>query len=627
MAIKELANGLSPKCADETEDGGAQEAVGALTTVFRFLRPYLRPHRLSLGLLALGILIETSYDVAFPLSLKYLIDDALYQENRRALVWILIVLGILGTTISCVGVACEYLNARLGATIIRDIRERLFEQLQSVSLQFYSRMKTGEVMSRFSTDLDEVEGAVGWGLWWGLMPLLEVVTAVILMFYLNWQLALAASLIWPLTLIAPRYLSARVVAATYRKKELEADTLSVVQENVGAQALVRAFGLQLISRNWFHQRNVSLAKTSTSVSFLAAMVERLVSTAVILLHLLILGFGAWLTFRKRITIGTLVTFESVFWELSYNIGYVSKFFPEVVQAAGSIRHINDLLEEPRFAETPNTLALPPLEREIVFDDVSFSYRGEGSQLKNVSFRIPCGFSAAIVGPSGSGKSTVLNLLLRLYEPTAGSVKIDGHDLAGVTRESLIAQIAIVFQESVLFNTSFRENIRLGRPDATDIEVEAAARGAEIHDFISSLRQGYETKVGECGNQMSGGQRQRIAIARAIIRNPAILILDEATSALDRSAEAAIIGTLKRLATGRTVIWVTHRLTSVVGADRIFVLDRGQLVEQGTHQELIRRNGMYLELLAQQVVEESSSPTGPQRMSNAPANGLRLAGQA
>ena len=590
---------------DESEDYDADKAVGALGTVITFLRPYFSQYRSSLSLLAIGILIETGYNVAFPLSLKYLIDEALYEEDYDALKWILIVLGVLAVVISTVSILCDYLNSRLGSTVLSDIRHRLFEHLQALSLNFYSRMKVGEVMSRFSTDLGEVEDVVMHAVSWGLLPLLELVTAVGLLFYLNWQLALAAMLIWPLTLLGPRIFSPRAVAATYQKKQLEAETLSVVQENVVAQPVIKAFGLHLIALNWFRQRNQPLARTASHVSFLNAMVERSVNTAVLLLHILILGFGAWLTFHKQMTIGTLVTFESVFWELSYNIGYVSQFIPVTIQAAGSIQHITDLLdEEPHITDAPDAAVLPRLERDITFENVSFSYTGQQWQLKNLSLQIPRGSNVAIVGPSGSGKSTILNLLLRLYEPTRGAVKIDGHDLRAITRESLLAQMAVVFQENILFNTSIRENIRLGNPAATDAEVEDAARAAEIHQFILSLPNGYDTQAGERGALMSGGQRQRIAIARAIIRNPAILILDEATSALDQTTEAAIIGTIQRLARGRTVISVTHRLTSVTRADRIFVLDHGRLAESGTHQELLARNGLYRQLWQRQELPES-----------------------
>jgi ATP-binding cassette subfamily B protein len=562
---------------DEWEEDDEGSESGALRAVFDFLRPYYRRHASSLFLLALGVVAETGYNVVFPLSMKYLIDDALVGRNYAALIRILIVLGVLAVVISGVAIAVEYLNARLAAAVVREIRHALFDRLQSLTMRFYRDNSAGEILSRFSTDLGEVESAVRYWVENLAKPGLELAIAVALLFWLNGPLALAALLIWPLTMAGPRVFSPRAVRATYRKKQLEADTLSVIQENVLAQPVVRVFGLQRVAKSWFKRRSGPLAETSARVNFLTAMVERSVATAVLLLHLVIFGFGAWLAFHKRITIGTLVTFEGVFWDLSYNIGYVSQFLPEAMQAAGSIRHMEELFEEePEIEDKAGASALPRLRREIVFDDVSFGYAEGETHLKRVSFRIASGSKVAIVGPSGSGKSTVLNLLLRLYEPAAGAIRIDGHDLRQVTRESLLGQIGVVFQESFLFHTSMRENIRLGKAGASDEEVEAAARAAEIHEFIVGLPNGYETDAGERGGQMSGGQRQRIAIARALVRDPAILLLDEATSALDPTTEAAILATLRRASEGRTVISVTHRASAAADADLVLRMANGRV---------------------------------------------------
>jgi ATP-binding cassette subfamily B protein len=564
-----------------------EEDESALRTVLRFLRPYYREQRRPLLLLGLCVVAETSYNVAFPLSLKYLIDDALLGENRSALVWILAVLGALAVVIAAVTTFMEFLNAKLAATVVTDIRHRLFAHLQTLPLGFYSGTSSGEVISRFSTDLSEVEETVRNWMGLALIPALEILSATILLFYLSWQLALTALLIWPLTLIGPKLLSVPTVAATYKKKGLEAATLAVVEENASAQPVIRAFGLQGIAHIWFRRRSVPLAETSARVNFLAAMAERSVTTAVLLLHLLILGFGAWLAFGKQITIGTLVTFESVFWELSYNIGFIGEFLPGVMESAGAIEHMEELLEEESGVEDEaGAPDLPRMAHEIRFDDVCFSYTGDRLQLKKLNLRIPRGAKVGIVGPSGSGKSTVLSLILRLYDPASGRVTIDGHDLRDVTLGSLREQIGVVFQESFLFNASIRENIRLGKPGATDTEVEAAARAAEIHDYIQSLPQGYDTHAGERGGLMSGGQRQRIAIARAIIRNPAILVLDEATSALDPATENAILTTLDRLAAGRTMIFATHRLACLERADSVFELKNGKVAASGKPQEAL-----------------------------------------
>jgi ATP-binding cassette subfamily B protein len=471
-----------------------------------------------------------------------------------------------------------FLNAQLAAAVIRDIRHKLFGHLQALSLTFYSATSSGEVLSRFSTDLSEVEDTARRWVGMALIPSSEIISATALLFCLNWKLAATAMLIWPLTMAGPRLLSGRTIAATYRKKELEAATLAIVQENISAQPLIRVLGLRSVAQTWFRQRSLPLARISARVNFLTAMAERSVSTAVLFLHLLVLGFGAWLTFGKHMTIGTLITFESVFWELSYNLGFLGEFLPELMESAGAIQHIDDLLREPPgVKDAPGAAELPRIQREIAFANVSFGYSEGESQLRNMNLRIPAGSKVGIVGGSGSGKSTLLSLILRLYDPSHGSIKIDGRDLRAISTDSLWSRTGVVFQETFLFNTSIRENIRAGKQDADDAEVEWAARSAEIHDFIQSLPEGYETNAGERGGLMSGGQRQRIAIARAIIRDPEILILDEATSALDLETEQAILETLYRLAEGRTMIFATHHLASLARADIIFHLENGRAI--------------------------------------------------
>jgi ATP-binding cassette subfamily B protein len=337
-------------------------------------------------------------------------------------------------------------------------------------------------------------------------------------------------------------------------------------------------------------------------TFLSTMVERTVTISVLLLHLVVLAIGAYLATKGQITIGTFVTFESAFWEISYNIAHIMHFIPVAISAAASVRHMEELLDEPtRGADRPGAPALPRITNNITFERVGFSYEGSDTKvLDGLTLKLDVGKNIAIVGPSGSGKSTLLNLILRLYLPTEGRVTIDGVDIRKVTRDSLRASMAVVFQENMLFNMSIRENIRLGKEGASDKEVEEAAKKAEIHRHIMSLPLKYDTSVGERGDTLSGGQRQRIAIARAMIRNPSILLLDEATSALDQTTEAAINRTLLKVAKGRTMIWSTHRLTSVVDMDEIIVISHGKAIERGSHQELLKLNGVYRRLWDDQL---------------------------
>jgi ATP-binding cassette subfamily B protein len=575
----------------------AKEAAGALATIYAFVKPFLKNYKKHLAFVALGVTIETLFNVIMPLSLKFLIDDALGEEDFEALVKILSVLGAAGIFTSIVAVWYERWDARLAAALISDVRTRLFEHVQSLPAAYFARTKRGEILSRFSVDLSAFEGSIRSFANSAALPFFELIAGIILMLFLNWQLAAVALLVFPITLIGPRILTPKAVQANYEQKLNESALLGMVQENVAAQAVVKAFSLQRRTLGWFTMRNDEARRKIASAGFLSTMVERTVTISVLLLHLVVLAIGAYLATKGQITIGTFVTFESAFWEVSYNIAHVMHFIPVSIQSAAAVRHIQEMLDEPtRGADRPGAPDLPRITNDITFDHVTFQYEGsETPVLDNLSLKLNVGKTIAIVGPSGSGKSTLLNLILRLYVPDEGRLTIDGVDIRRVTLESLRRSMAVVFQENMLFNMSIRENIRLGKEGATDAEVEDAARKAEIHRYIMSLPQKYDTPVGERGDTLSGGQRQRIAIARAIIRNPSVLLLDEATSALDQTTEAAINRTLLKIAKGRTMIWSTHRLTSVVEMDEIIVISGGKAIERGSHAQLLARNGVYRKL--------------------------------
>jgi ATP-binding cassette, subfamily B, bacterial len=575
----------------------AKEAAGALATIYAFVKPYLGNYRRLLAFVTFGVLVETLFNVIMPLSLKFLIDDALGEEDFQALYKILGVLAVAGIITSIIAVWYERWDARLAACIIADVRTRLFEHVQNLPSSYFARTKRGEILSRFSIDLAAFESSVKTFANSAALPFLELIAGIVLMLFLNWQLAAVALLVFPITLIGPRILTPKAVQANYEQKQNEAALLATVQENVAAQAVIKAFSLQRRTLGWFTMRNQDVRIKTASAVFLSTMVERTVTIAVLLLHLVVLAIGAYLATKGQITIGTFVTFESAFWEVSYNIAHLMHFIPVSIQSAAAVRHMQELLDEPtRGVDRPGAPDLPPLTNDISFERVTFAYDGsETPVLDNFSLKLNVGKRIAIVGPSGSGKSTLLNLILRLYTPDEGRVAIDGVDIRRVTRESLRRGMAIVFQENMLFNMSIRENIRLGKEGATDEEVEEAARKAEIHSYIMSLPQKYDTVVGERGDTLSGGQRQRIAIARAIIRNPSLLLLDEATSALDQTTEAAINRTLLNVAEGRTMIWSTHRLTSVVEMDEIIVISGGRAIERGSHAQLLAANGVYRKL--------------------------------
>src|SRR5277367_5129364 len=588
--------------ADDEEDEdlvvfSAKEAAGALATIYAFVKPFLKNYRKILALVGLGVLVETLFNVIMPLSLKFLIDDALGEEDFEALVEILSVLAVAGIVTSIVAVWYERWDARLAASLISDVRLRLFEHVQNLPAAYFARTKRGEILSRFSVDLAAFEGSIKGFANSAALPFFELIAGIILMLFLNWQLAAISLLVFPITLIGPRILTPKAVQANYEQKLNESALLGMVQENVATQAVVKAFMLQRKTLGWFTMRNDDARRKIASATFLSTMVERTVTISVLLLHLVVLAIGAYLATKGQITIGTFVTFESAFWEVSYNIAHVMHFIPVSIQSAAAVRHVEELLDAPtRGADRPGAPDLPRITNDITFDHVTFQYEGgQAAVLDNLSLKLNVGKTVAIVGPSGSGKSTLLNLILRLYVPDEGRLTIDGVDIRKVTSESLRRSMSVVFQENMLFNMSVKENIRLGKEGATDDEVVEAARKAEIHRYIMSLPQKYDTSVGERGDTLSGGQRQRIAIARAIVRDPSILLLDEATSALDQTTEAAINRTLLKVAEGRTMIWSTHRLTSVVEMDEIIVISGGKAIERGSHAKLLAANGVYRRL--------------------------------
>jgi ATP-binding cassette subfamily B protein len=446
----------------------AKEAAGALATVYAFVKPFLKNYKRLLAFVGLGVLVETLFNVFMPLSLKFLIDDALGEEDFQALYVILGVLAAAGIFTSIVAVWYERWDAKLAAGLISDVRTNLFEHVQNLPAAYFARTKRGEILSRFSVDLSAFEGSVKSFANSAALPLLELIAGIILMLFLNWHLAAVALLVFPITLIGPRILTPKAVQANYEQKLNESSLLGMVQENVAAQAVVKAFSLQRRTLGWFTMRNDDARRKIAAATFLSTMVERTVTISVLLLHLVVLAIGAYLATKGQITIGTFVTFESAFWEVSYNIAHIMHFIPVSIQSAAAVRHIQELLDEPtRGADRPGAPDLPRITNDITFDRVTFQY--EGSQtpvLDNFSLKLNVGKSIAIVGPSGSGKSTLLNLILRLYVPDEGRITIDGVDIRRVTRESLRKSMAVVFQENMLFNMSIRENIRLGKEGAT-----------------------------------------------------------------------------------------------------------------------------------------------------------------
>ncbi len=574
--------------------------VMGTTDFLAALYRYLRPYRFHTFLLLILLLINTAFLMGWPLSFKYLIDQGISAHNEKILVWTLAVL-LAGVVIAAAaGVARGYLYAFLSAHVLKDIRQKVFEHLQRLSMSYYSRTTTGDIMARFSTDLNSMENVVTYAAPTLIMQGLGVVVGSILLFWLNWQMAMLTLLGLILCVIIPRRLAQKTATMGYEVKNKEAHLAQSVQENVGAQSVVKAFGLAKRAIRDFAVETADLARISLRFNFFADSIERIPTTIVLLFEIAVIGAGVMLVFQKQMTLGTLIALHTIYIHISFSVTALTKVVPVILRSVGGLQRIEELLAEiPDFSEKGSAMLKERFNSAIIFQNVSFGYSGNNLTLNKINLTIPRGFFVAFVGPSGSGKSSILNLLLRFYEPNSGAVFFDGEDAKQIDTESLRYHMAVVFQESVLFNATVRENIRLGRPDASEEEIQSAAEAAEIHDAIVRMPQGYDTLVGERGALLSGGQRQRIAIARALLRNPEILILDEATSALDPETEQAINETLARVAQGRTVISVTHRLSSANDADCIFLLKDGSIIEQGKHEELLGKEGIYAQLWEKQ----------------------------
>ena len=597
-----------------TRPAGQAATVGPVA-LLRILFGYVRPYTARAALLFVTLVEEGAFNTALALSLKFLIDYAITPRDARFMFLILggLCAGFVLTAAS--QILRDYLYAWFGARILNDIRREMFSHFQRLSMGFYARSRTGDLVSRFSSDLAAVENAVVLGIPGALLCVINIVFSTLVLFVIDWRLALGAMAGLPFCVVGPKLLGPRALGVGHHLRGEQAALADIIQENLGAQQIVKAFSLRRSAVEVFARQAERVVSLGTRFNFLSYVTERSPNIGMLLFNVLLISGGSYLAYTGSLSVGSLVSFNALFIMVSSSVMGLTAVTPTLLQATGGIRRVRELLEErPAVVEPPGARPLPRLSEGIRFENVTFGYGSGETNLADVSMELPAGERIAFVGHSGSGKSTNLNLIMRFYDPQAGRVTFDGVDLRLAALDSLYDQVGIVFQESFLFNLSVRENIRLGKLGATDAEVEEAARAAELHDILLRMPDGYDTQVGERGGRLSGGQRQRVAIARALIRNPELFILDEATSALDPSTEAAVNDTLERVSAGRTVIAVTHRLKSVVGYDRIFVFKEGRLIEQGTHASLLRRGGVYAGMWRRQA-GTSVSVTGELRLSD------------
>jgi ATP-binding cassette subfamily B protein len=545
-----------------------------------FLAPFMMPHTRVLILLAGILLVETLVNVCFSLAQRYLIDHALLEKSQSVIFVGMAILAAAAVSVTVLGLSIDYFNSRLVIGITGDIRDSLFHRCQGIHISYFEEVSGGEILSRFSGDTAAIEAALLEAVAWFILPLLQVAYSTSLMFYFNFWLGCFASMIFPVTLLLPRYFARRTFDLNYRKRLQEGRLLAAIHENVLLQPVIRAFGHGLESRKKFAQVNSHWRRTSFKAAFLGALVERSALAGVYLLHVGIFAFGVWAVYSRIISVGTLVVFEALFLAMGEALIYAMEYIPKFAAAAGAVRHINELLiANPDVPEEPNAPSLPSLSKEIKFKNVSYTFPGNRFQVGEINISIQKGTKVAITGPSGSGKSTILELLLRIRDPTEGEILFDGINICTMAPSSVRAKIGFVSQEPLLFSASIRDNIAVGNLRAGVAEIERAAIAAEIDQFVRSLPLGYDTVVGEAGAALSLGQKQRICIARALVRDPDILILDEPTSALDSATEASLNETLFRVGSNRTIIFATHRLDGVADkVDQVIAVDNGKVRE-------------------------------------------------
>lgn len=562
---------------------------------------YLRPHVRREAEMAVYMLGSLAFTMVFPFAFRRLLDTAIPSGELSQVLGVLVALGVAFVVSLLAGLRRAYLAAYVSAAVVRALRAQMFGRLQSLSVGWFGRQQQGDVVSRLFSDVAIVEAGLSQTLREGVFQFVSLVVSSVVLFALNPLLAVIVLAGAPLVGLVFRVMAKGAESRSHDVQERTGALYALATENFAAQGVVKAFALEGRERSRFGRGADRLFKAQVRLQLFGGLFGLSVNMIVTLLRLVVLGLGGWLIIEGRFTVGGLVAFVSLMGEALAPVTVLTTIGQQVQASTGALTRINEVLESaPDVDDAPDATTLPPLSREIRLSDVSFSHTPDRRTLEDIDCVIPAGARVAFVGPTGAGKSSVLALLMRFVEPEEGAVLFDGTDIRSGTLASLRRQLGVVFQETFLFDTTIRENIAMGKPGATDAEIEAAARDAELHDFVVTLPRGYDSPTGERGGRLSGGQRQRLAIARALVRNPAVLVLDEATSALDPRTERMISTTLTRVGEGRTTVSVTHRLASITGYDRIFVLDSGKLVEQGTHDELVGAGGVYAALWAEQT---------------------------
>ena len=577
---------------ENNENRGLATLWETLVKIFGLSKPYRARFYSATAL----VLIASAIWLTVPLGLRELLDAVFEQGNDQLLNLLAVGLMLLFIIQAGFSFAGNYHLEWVGERVITDLRKKVYEHLHRLGFRFFAERRLGEITSRLTNDVGSIRTALTDSLPQLLTISFSLIGSISLMVALNWRLSAVIFATVPIVTIATRYFGQKIRRLSRNIQDELADSTAVAEDALGAVRLVKAFVREEYEVNRYSTAIEKLFKTARRKVVLTQLFWSGVGIMFLSTLVIIFWYGGKEVLADRLTAGDLVAFIIYALNISRSISQSSRLYTAVNTAAGASERIFELLEEvPEIKDQENAKELYQIDGNISVKNLSFSYENDRIILDDLNFDVEAGKTIALVGPSGAGKTTLLNLIPRFYDPKEGAILVDGQDIRGVQFKSLRNHISIVPQEVHLFGTSIKDNIRYGRLDATDEEIIEAARDANAHDFIMETPDNYDALIGEKGVKLSGGQRQRLAIARAILKNPEILLLDEATSSLDSESESLVQEALYRLMEGRTTFVIAHRLSTVQHADRILVLDKGSIVEDGTHQQLLAKGGLYSHL--------------------------------